>query len=121
MKKILQMPDVKLAPLPKARYEIHMRTLGLKFLDRSYLVKYDAKKNGTVEIIGRVICGGKKIGDFRKSEYPDEKAGTYGYMAPTGILFVYRRVTMPESDRLLAEMNRKDGGIPRELRAKELL
>jgi len=118
MEKIMPMPDIKLAQLSK-HCEIHVRTLGAKFLARAYLVEYDTEKKESVQIIGRIIRGGKKIGDFRKKEYPNEAACSYGYMAPSGILFVYKRVTFVESDRLLAAMNGKEGSIQRNLLAKE--
>ena len=116
----MQIPDTRLETITK-HVEIHVRALGKGPLDRTYLVKYDSGKKKTVEIIGRIIRGGKKIGDFRKSEYPDEKIGTYGYNAPEGLLFVYRKVAFVESERLLSEMNGKGKGVPLELRGQELL
>ncbi|MFA6489822.1 MAG: hypothetical protein WCT52_04015 [Candidatus Micrarchaeia archaeon] len=110
---MLQIQKRKMDSMP-AHHEVRVRTLNGKFPANSYLVKYDTNAGKTIEVIGKIVRGGKPLGQFKRKEYPnaaceypDWSRPTFGHMDGNGLLFVYYEVQPAVQEKLLGEMNRK--------------
>ena len=100
---MLQFQKKKTEPMPR-HHEVRVRTLGGSFPERSYLVEHDTRTGETIDVIGKIVRGGKPLAQFVKREWPNAFCEYPNWR--NGLLFVYQEVQPKWRGALIAEMNR---------------